>query len=177
MAERLKIAAAHEAGHVAVSCWLGAPVTAVQLRASGDGFTQGGREDHPRSEHELRASLTIAFGGVAAERLLLGSASTGGADDVAQATRLAISLVEAGLDPDFPPHQPRGVRRACARSIDEPLGDHVLAVLAQRGSAPRPSSPSSGTRPSGSPVGSSDTPVLAGSALQQAIKEAGSAPP
>ena len=65
VAERLQIAAAHEAGHVAVSCWLGVPVTAVQLRASGDGFTQGGREDHPRSEHELRASLTIAFGGVA----------------------------------------------------------------------------------------------------------------
>lgn len=63
VAERLRIAAAHEAGHIAVSCWLGVPVTAIQLRTSGDGFTQGGREDHPRSEREMRASIVIAFGG------------------------------------------------------------------------------------------------------------------
>jgi len=173
VAERLKIAAAHEAGHVAVSCWLGVPVTAVQLRASGDGFTQGGREDHPRSEHELRASLTIAFGGVAAERLLLGSASTGGADDVAQATRLAISLVEAGLDPDFPPISRAAFAERAPRSIDEPLGDHVLAVLAKardRAETIVAIQRDAIERLAGRLI---DTPVLAGSALQQAIKEAG----
>jgi cell division protease FtsH len=173
VAERLRIAAAHEAGHIAVSCWLGVPVTAIQLRTSGDGFTQGGREDQPRSEREIRASIIIAFGGVAAERLLLGAASTGGVDDVAKATRLAIGLVEAGLDPDFPPVSRETFSGRAPRTIDEPLGDHVLAVLAQARERAETIVAIQGDAIERLAERLVETPVLAGSALQQAISEAG----
>lgn len=173
VARRLHVAAVHEAGHVAVSRWLGLPLRAVQLRTTGDGWTAAGREDVPADEHQLRAAIIVAFGGIAAERLILGAAGTGGADDVEQATRIAVNLVEAGLDDDFPPINRGAFGSRAPRTIDEPLGDHVLEVLTrarQRAESIVLLQCDAIERFAARLV---ETPVLSGDALHHAIREAG----
>lgn len=94
-------------------------------------------------------------------------------DDVAKATRLAIGLVEAGLDPDFPPVSRETFSGRAPRTIDEPLGDHVLAVLAQARERAETIVAIQGDAIERLAERLVETPVLAGSALQQAISEAG----
>ena len=174
VAERLQIAAAHEAGHVAVSCWLGVPVTAVQLRASGDGFTQGGREDHPRSEHELRASLVDRVRRAWPQSASCWVPHPPGAPMTwrrPRASRSASSRrVWTVTSRPSAARRSQSVRRG---SIDEPLGDHVLAVLAQ--ARERAETIVAIQRDAIERLAERliDTPVLAGRALQQAIAEAG----
>lgn len=93
--------AVHEAGHVAACVALrgAAFVYAVRLGVS-EGSTSYGDERIPdslRPDDVARDALVIAFAGTAAERALLGEASSGGESDVSGATQLALRRAAAGL--------------------------------------------------------------------------------
>jgi cell division protease FtsH len=90
--------AVHEAGH-AVVAWLvpeADPVEKVSILPRGRalGATQQLPEERYNfTEAYLRARLAVMLGGRAAERIFLDTQTTGAADDLAQATRLARHMV------------------------------------------------------------------------------------
>jgi cell division protease FtsH len=96
--ERGRIAA-HEAGHALTAhhCLLSDPLEKVSIVPRGQalGMTeQLPREDrHNVDEDYLQERLSILLGGRAAEILLYGNVSSGAADDLKQATRLARKMV------------------------------------------------------------------------------------
>ena len=119
-------AAVHEAGHLVVASvlrgadWinaveLGERAGETELRAMG-----GATED------AVRDALAVAYGGIAAERLLLGAAIAGSADgDVVRATTLALELATGGLDPLAPPvaiGHPRIARTSLADRVAAAVG-------------------------------------------------------
>ena len=128
--------AIHEAGHAAVATVLRGSdwVYSVAIR-SADGSTRCGAEHVPSqwvAEDEQLDLIVVAMGGIAAERLLLeGGPSLGSAHDVAHATQIATSRLDAGLDDSVPPvsFDDLGLRaaeavrsvhsRAVARVLDE----------------------------------------------------------
>lgn len=124
----------HEAGHLVVGVmvhgldWL----RGIELgaRAGSVSFAPPDRDDSSTyTEAEVRAAITIAFAGMAAERALLGAASLGHHRDVEGAAELAYRLVAGGLEATLPPLDgpDRIVERSAAasRAIDA-----VTALLA-----------------------------------------------
>ncbi len=108
-AERRSVAT-HEAGHALVAAHLANadPVHKVSILPSGQalGVTQQlpAYERHLYSEQYLRDTLTVQLGGRAAELVAFGQASTGAADDLANATRIAVKMVrEYGMSPEMGP--------------------------------------------------------------------------
>ncbi len=105
-AER-KTVAFHEMGHalVAMSVPSGETVHKVSIIPRGVGalgYTiQRPTEDRfLMTRAELRDKMTVLLGGRAAEQLCLGEISTGAADDLTKATRIARSMVmQYGMDP------------------------------------------------------------------------------
>ncbi|WP_051153245.1 ATP-dependent zinc metalloprotease FtsH [Nocardia niigatensis] len=108
--------AVHEAGHALVAA-LSAhadPVAKVTILPAGQ--TLGTTEQLPLVERHLYAesyltdTLTVRLGGRAAELVVFGQGSTGAANDLAQATELAIKMVrEFGLSAALGPvGYPRG---------------------------------------------------------------------
>ena len=95
--ERRRLAV-HEAGHAAVAWWTpeSDPVWKVTVIPRGQslGATHllPGEERHVMDEGRLHAQLRVLLAGRAAERLLLGSVSSGADDDIARATRLARAM-------------------------------------------------------------------------------------
>lgn len=100
----------HEAGHVSVACALPrrgpAWVYSVTVGAAA-GTTKCGPEGRPLRaipDDELLDHLVVAFGGIAAERILLdGGPCLGGEEDVQNATKIAMARLDGGLDPSVPP--------------------------------------------------------------------------
>jgi len=97
--------AVHEGGHTAVGFYLpnADPVYKVTIIPRGQalGVTQQlpEVERHTLPEEYLRDRLAVMLGGRAAERLFLGSVSSGADDDIRQATRLARAMVSRwGMD-------------------------------------------------------------------------------
>jgi len=106
----LATVAVHEAGHalVAVLSPHADPVSRVTVLGAGQalGLTEMLPADDRRlyGERHLAATLAVRLGGQAAERLVLGEASTGAADDLASATALATQMVrEFGLSDKMGP--------------------------------------------------------------------------
>jgi cell division protease FtsH len=106
----LATVAVHEAGHalVAVLSPHADPVSRVTVLGAGQalGLTEMLPADDRRlyGERYLAATLAVRLGGQAAERLVLGEASTGAADDLASATALATQMVrEFGLSDKMGP--------------------------------------------------------------------------
>ena len=97
--------AVHECGHALVASLVptGDPVSKISIipRSRGAlGYTlQMPVEDrHLRSVEELEDQLAVMLGGRAAERVVLGTVSTGAVDDIDRATQLARRMVtEFGL--------------------------------------------------------------------------------
>ncbi len=91
--------AIHEAGHALVAALSPdtEPVHRVSIipRGMALGVTQQspGADKHVMAEAELEARLRVLMGGRAAERLVLGSISTGAENDLKEATRLASRMV------------------------------------------------------------------------------------
>jgi cell division protease FtsH len=91
--------AIHESGHTVVAQF--SPDTEPPQRVSiiprgmALGVTQQspGLDRHVMDEAELEARLRVLMGGYAAERLVLGSVSTGAENDLKEATRLASRMV------------------------------------------------------------------------------------
>ncbi|MHB8398043.1 MAG: ATP-dependent metallopeptidase FtsH/Yme1/Tma family protein [Candidatus Limnocylindrales bacterium] len=99
--------AIHEAGHVAVAVALLGPaaVRRVEIDPSG-GATEVRDPARPSgaiAADELRASIAIAYGGLAAERALLAAPTLASSDDLAKATNLLERLCSSGLVPSLPP--------------------------------------------------------------------------
>jgi cell division protease FtsH len=108
--EEKRAVAVHESGHaiVAVLSENADPVAKVTILPAGRalGVTEQLPEDERRiySESYLRDFLTIQLGGRAAERLVLGEASSGAANDLASATQVATRMVrEFGMSPRLGP--------------------------------------------------------------------------
>lgn len=93
--------AVHESGHVAACVALRGPAFVYAVRIGvAEGSTSYGDEripDSMRPDDIARDALLIAFAGTAAERALLGEASTGGESDVSGATQLGLRRISAGL--------------------------------------------------------------------------------
>ena len=96
--ERRRIAT-HEAGHATVACLVGTSrkleVLSIIKRKDALGLLahSDAEERFTRTADELRALMAIAFGGLVAEELFFGQASTGPAGDLAYATTLAAQMV------------------------------------------------------------------------------------
>jgi cell division protease FtsH len=104
-----KVVAAHEAGHVTVASLLGLPIKAVTVeggRHSIAGHTEMGLGSEGEFSLYNGAKMTdlmaAQLGGYAAEVVILGSATSGCSQDIADATATAHSRTQAGLDPTAP---------------------------------------------------------------------------
>ncbi len=102
--------AVHEAGHTAAAYYNpgGDPIYKVTIiprgRSLGSTHMLPAHDRHTLSEAYLRAQLVTLLAGRAAEKLLLGSVSSGADDDIRRATALARSMVARwGMDPDIGP--------------------------------------------------------------------------
>jgi cell division protease FtsH len=126
----------HEAGHVLTNL-LGAkpePVNKVTVLPHGNagGFAESGSEDGDKYGYmrdELEAMMTMAVGGLAAEKLIYGQWSTGPSNDLEKATKIARLMVEKlGMSdkvgfivtdhPEDNPYSGRRISEATAREID-----------------------------------------------------------
>jgi len=91
--------AVHEAGHTVVAWRLAQADTLYKVTIIPRGQSLGGThflpetERHTMPEAYLRAQLAVMLGGRAAERVFLGSVSSGADDDIRRATRLARQMV------------------------------------------------------------------------------------
>jgi cell division protease FtsH len=98
-AEERKRIAYHESGHALVTTNLGyrSQLHRVSIVARGRGLGQSmvsGEADRVLlTRSEIEAQLVIAMGGMAAEELYFGEASTAAQDDINRATRLALQTV------------------------------------------------------------------------------------
>ena len=102
--------AVHEAGHTAASYYNpdADPLYKVTIiprgRSLGSTHMLPEIERHTLPEAYLRIQLTTLLAGRAAEKLLLGSVSSGADDDIRRATAMAGSMVARwGMDPDIGP--------------------------------------------------------------------------
>ena len=102
--------AVHEAGHTAAAFYApgGDPIYKVTIiprgRSLGSTHMLPAHDRHTLSEAYLRAQLVTLLAGRAAEKLLLGSVSSGADDDIRRATALARSMVARwGMDAEIGP--------------------------------------------------------------------------
>ena len=102
--------AVHEAGHTAAAFYNADsdPVYKVTIiprgRALGGTHTLPDQERHTLAENYLHTQLVVLLAGRAAEKLLLGSVSSGADDDIRRATDLARSMVARwGMDAELGP--------------------------------------------------------------------------
>jgi cell division protease FtsH len=102
--------AVHEAGHTAAAFYNpdADPIYKVTIiprgRSLGSTHMLPEHDRHTLAEAYLRVQLTTLLAGRAAEKLLLGSVSSGADDDIHRATLLARSMVARwGMDPDIGP--------------------------------------------------------------------------
>lgn len=102
--------AVHEAGHTAAAFYNpgGDPIYKVTIiprgRSLGSTHMLPAHDRHTLSEAFLRTQLATLLAGRSAEKLLLGSVSSGADDDIRRATALARSMVARwGMDPEIGP--------------------------------------------------------------------------
>ncbi len=99
MPDEKRAVAVHESGHALVAVYSdhADPVAKVSILPAGQalGVTEQLPVDerHLFPESYLRDSLTVRMGGRAAEKIVLGEVSSGAANDLANATQLAIRMV------------------------------------------------------------------------------------
>ena len=80
----------------------------------------------------MRLGAVVAMGGLAAEEILCGVATTGSARDVEGATELLVGRIEAGLDPEFPPISRRAWGGSWTpKAVDERIAPRVMDLLGQ----------------------------------------------
>jgi cell division protease FtsH len=138
--------AVHESGHAAAAFFLPEADPLYKVSIIPRGQALGGTQQLPEaerytlSEGYLRDRLAVILAGRTAERLLLGSVSSGADDDIRQATALARAMVARwGMSPDVGPvdlrdseehpflgreiAQPRRHSEASARVVDDAVHD------------------------------------------------------
>mgnify|MGYP000418685590 FL=1 len=119
--------AVHEAGHTAAAFFLPDADPLYKVTIIPRGHTLGGThmlsesERHTEEETYLRAQLVILLAGRAAERLLIGTVSSGADDDIRRATQMARAMVARwGMSPALGPIDLR-------RSEDHPFLGQAIA--------------------------------------------------
>ena len=119
--------AVHEAGHTAAAFFLPDADPLYKVTIIPRGHALGGThmlsesERHTEEETYLRAQLVILLAGRAAERLLIGTVSSGADDDIRRATRMARAMVARwGMSPELGPIDLR-------RSEDHPFLGQAIA--------------------------------------------------
>lgn len=102
--------AVHEAGHTAAAFYNPGADPIFKVTIIPRGHSLGGthmlpeNERHTLPEDYLRVQITTLLAGRAAEKLLLGSVSSGADDDIRRATALARSMIARwGMDPEIGP--------------------------------------------------------------------------
>ena len=123
--------AVHESGHVAVCVGLRGPgwVYSTAISPLGGGETHYGVEGEAavRGDDEIRDGFVVAFGGLAAERAILGEPTLASSSDVDRATAKALERLGAGVEPSFPPIS----LNELDRNASEELKAQAAAVLAR----------------------------------------------
>jgi cell division protease FtsH len=125
LAERRRIAV-HEAGHALVAKLLGVGIVEkVSIlkrgRALGVTLVTEDRDVTLQSEDEVRARMKMLLGGRAAEALVLGSVSTGAANDLQNVSAMAYRMVtEFGFSPTIGPFSYAGLPDRERRIADHP---------------------------------------------------------
>ncbi len=131
--------AVHEAGHTAAAYYTPEADPLYKVTIIPRGRTLGGThmlsvsERHTLDEEYLRAQLVTLLAGRAAERLLIGTVSSGADDDIRRATELARSMVARwGMTSDLGPVDLRESEDHpfIGQSIAQPRG-HADATAAQ----------------------------------------------
>jgi len=138
--------AVHESGHAAAAFFLPEADPLYKVSIIPRGQALGGTQQLPEAERYtlpegyLHDRLAVILAGRTAERLLLGSVSSGADDDIRQATALARAMVARwGMSPDVGPvdlrdseehpflgreiAQPRRHSEASARVVDDAVHD------------------------------------------------------
>jgi cell division protease FtsH len=138
--------AVHESGHAAAAFFLPEADPLYKVSIIPRGQALGGTQQLPEAERYtlpegyLRDRLAVILAGRTAERLLLGSVSSGADDDIRQATALARAMVARwGMSPEVGPvdlrdseehpflgreiAQPRRHSEASARVVDDAVHD------------------------------------------------------
>lgn len=105
-----RVVAAHEGGHALVAVLTEHPDPVVRVTILPGGQALGSTEQLPENERYLRfedyllGTLAVRLGGRAAELLFYGQGSTGAANDLTNATKLATRMVrEFGMSPAIGP--------------------------------------------------------------------------
>jgi cell division protease FtsH len=135
-----RLMAIHEAAHCVAAAVVPSRICVKSSDIKGKhGF---GRTDTTENDDDrptftpasrIRDQIVVALAGLAAEELILGEGTNGSATDLASASRLAIDLIESGLDPSAPfvslaafsyaVPVPEWLRGAVARSMVATLAD------------------------------------------------------
>jgi cell division protease FtsH len=139
MSEKEKaITAFHEAGHALVGHVLPTsdPVHKVSIVARGRalGWTQylPTEDRYTRTFEELQAQLAVFMGGLSAEELVFDERTTGAADDIERATRLARAMVtEYGMSAELGPQRLVITDEDAARGRDHASGNVSSDVAAR----------------------------------------------
>lgn len=144
--------AVHEAGHTLVAYFLPHTDPIYKVTIIPRGHTLGGTQQLPEEERHtlpeeyLRDRLSVMLGGRAAEKILLGTVSSGADDDIRQATNLARAMVARwGMSEEIGPvdlreseehpflgreiAQPRHFSENSARAVDKAV--HALLAHAE----------------------------------------------
>jgi cell division protease FtsH len=137
--------AVHEAGHSAAAFYTPGVDPLYKVTIIPRGQSLGGthmlpdKERHTLPEDYLKAQLVTLLAGRAAERVMLGSVSSGADDDIRRATQLARSMVarwgmDAGIGPvdlrDSEDHPFLGQQIAQPRSHSDTMAARVDAAVA-----------------------------------------------
>ena len=146
--------AVHESGHTVAAYFLDHADPLFKVSIIPRGQTLGGtqllpeKERHTMSEEYLRDRLSVLLGGRAAEKIALGSVSSGADEDIKQATKLARAMVSRwGMSEEVGPMdareseehpflgreiaQPRQISETTARMVDGALR-HLLFEVEER---------------------------------------------
>ena len=140
-----RVVSFHEIGHALVAAMQthSAPVTKITIipRTSGAlGYTMQVDEDehYLMSREELRNKIATLTGGQAAEELIFGSITTGAANDIEKATKLARSMITRYGMGDFGMVAMETVTNqylggdsalACSAAYSEKIDDQVVALV------------------------------------------------
>ena len=121
MGEERRRLAIHEAGHALVAALLLGPdeVYSVRITPHGGNTSLGAdrRSNDAQGTEELRKMLVIGYAGGAAETAFFGSATIGASHDVNRITEVLVALLDAGLDPAFPPLSPSALDTKLSGSL------------------------------------------------------------
>jgi cell division protease FtsH len=101
-----RVKAVHEAGHVVVAALLGLPLKSVDIAGRHSGRTElaFGDDNLPDTTTEQGSldTIVMTLAGQAAERAIIGQATTGSRHDIKHATEMAYERLDAGFDRTAP---------------------------------------------------------------------------